>query len=135
MRVIRAAVKPAFGILVIAHGLVHAALPIREALTSSALAIDFMPLILLGVAMLGFSTAGLGVFGVWPFSLLMQPAMVLASAYSLVLMWRFWQADLWFGAAVDVALCLTGLTAAYRHFPDSHDAPASPAATPVSARG
>jgi hypothetical protein len=37
-----------------------------------------MPLILLGVAMIGFSTAGLGLLGVRPFASAMRPAMVLA---------------------------------------------------------
>ena len=135
MRLIRAGVKPAFAVFVIAHGLVHAALPIGEAFTPAALRLDFMPLILLGVAMIGFSTAGLGVFGVWPFSSVTQQAMVLSSAYSLVLMWRLGQSDLWFGAAIDIALFLIGLTAAYRHLPDVHEAPATPVATPASARG
>ena len=135
MRVIRAGVKPAFGLLVIAHGLAHTALPIRDALGPTALALDFMPLILLGVAMIGFSTAGLGLFDIWPFSSMMRPAMVLASAYSFVLIWRFWQVDFMWGAAIDVALFVTGLTAAYRHLPDAHEAPATPAATPASARG
>ena len=120
MRVIRAGVKPALGLLVIAHGLAHTALPIRDALGPAALALDFMPLILLGVAMIGFSTAGLGVFNVWPFSSMMRPAMVLASAYSLVLIWRFGQGDLWWSAAVDAALFIAGLTGAYRLLPGSH---------------
>jgi len=135
MRVIRAGLKPAFGIFVIAHGLVHSVLPIREAFSPETLALDFMPLILLGVAMMGFSIAGLGLFGVWPFSSMMRPAMVLASAYSLILMWRLGQSDLWFGAAIDVGLFLIGLTAAYRLLPDVHEAPATRAATPASAHG
>jgi len=135
MRLIRAGVKPAFGIFVIAHGLVHAALPIREAFTPASLALDFVPLILLGVAMIGFSTAGLGVFDIWPFSSMVRPAMVLASAYSLILMWRLGQSDLWVGAAIDMGLFVIGLTAAYRHLPDVHEAPATRVATPASARG
>jgi hypothetical protein len=135
MRLIRAGVKPAFGLFVIAHGLLHTALPMREALTPAALALDFMPLILLGVAMIGFSIAGLGVFDVWPFSSITRQAMVLASAYSLVLIWRFGQGELWWGATVDAALFLTGLTAAYRLLPDALEAPATRVATPASARG
>ncbi len=118
MRLIRAGVKPAFGLFVIGHGLLHTALPIREALTPAALALDFMPLILLGVAMIGFSTAGLGVLEVWPFSSVMRQAMVLASAYSLVLIWRVGQGELWWSAPVDAALFLVGLTAAYRYLPN-----------------
>jgi hypothetical protein len=135
MRLIRAGVKPAFGLFVIGHGLLHMALPIREALTPAALALDFMPFILLGVAMIGFSIAGLGVFDVWPFSSMMRKAMVLASAYSLVLIWRFGQGELWWSAAVDAALFLAGLTAADRYLPDAHAAPATRVATPASARG
>jgi hypothetical protein len=135
MRLIRAGVKPAFGLVVIAHGLLHVALPMREALTPAALALDFMPLILLGVAMIGFSVAGLGVFDVWPFSSMMRPALVLASAYSLILIWRFGQGELWWLAAVDAVMFLAGLTAAYRHLPNGHEAPATQVATPASARG
>ena len=120
MRLIRAGVKPAFGLFVIAHGLLHTALPMREALTPAALALDFMPLILLGVAMIGFSIAGLGLFDVWPFSSMMRPAIVLAAAYSLILIWRFGQGELWWSAPVDSALFLVGLTAAYRNLPDPH---------------
>ena len=101
----------------------------------ATLALDFMPLILFAVAVLGFITGGLGVIGLRPFSSMMRPAMVLASAYSLVLIWRFGQGDLWWGAAVDAALFLTGLTAAYRHLPDAHEAPVTQVATPASARG
>ena len=134
MRVIRAGLKPAFAIFVIGHGLAHTGLPIDEWLDSSRLALDFVPLILLGVAMIGFSTAGLGLFDIWPFSSMMRPAMVLASAYSFVLIWRFWQADLLWGAVIDVALFLTGLTAAYRHLPDPHSAESRPNVTAYSHR-
>ena len=135
MRVIRAGLKPAFGLFLIVHGLAHMALPLREALTPAALALDFMPLILLGVAMIGFSIAGLGLFDVWPFSSVMRQAMVLASAYSLVLIWRVGQGELWWGAPVDAALFLVGLSAAYRLLPDAHEAPATRVATPAPARG
>ena len=133
MGVVRAGLKPAFAVFVILQGLSQAALPIEAAMEPSALALDFMPLILLGVAMVGFSVAGLGAFGVWPFAAAMRPAMVLASAYSLVLVWRFGQGGLWWVAAVDVALFVIGLTAAYRYLPDAHETPVAHAATPVSA--
>jgi len=61
--------------------------------------------------------------------------MVLASAYSFVLIWRFWQPDLLWGAAIDVALFVTGLTGAYRRLPDAHESPVTRVATPASARG
>ena len=129
MRVIRAGIKPAFGLFVIGHGLAHTALPIREALDPAALALDFMPLILLAVAMIGFSTAGLGAFNIWPFSSVMRPALVLASAYSLVGIWRFGQGDLWWIAAVDLVFFGAGLTGAYRYLPDPHaDHASAPAA-------
>ena len=135
MRVIRAGAKPAFALFLIGHGLAHTALPTDEWMDSGKLALDFMPLILFAVAVLGFVTGGLGIIGLRPFSSVMRPAMVLASAYSLVLIWRFGQGDLWWGAAVDAALFLTALTAAYRHLPDAHETLVTHVAAPASARG
>jgi hypothetical protein len=134
MHVIRAGAKPAFALFVILHGLSHVGLPIRAALEPAALALDFMPLILLGVAMIGFSTAGLGLFGVRPFSSAMRPAMVLAAAYSLVLIWRFGQGDLWWMAVVDAALFVAGLSGAYRYLPDGHEAAAPELTAAAAAR-
>ena len=135
MRLIRAGVKPAVALLVIGHGLAHLALPVDEWMDSARLSQDFVPLILFGVAVIGFSFAGLGLLEVWPFSTLVRPAMVLASAYSLVLVWCFGQGQLWWIAAVDTGLFLMGLTAAYRLLPHAHDTPLTRAATPASARG
>lgn len=135
MRVIRAGAKPAFGVLVIAHGLAHARLPIDEWLDSGRLSHDSMPLILFTVAVLGFVAGGLGVVGLRPFASVARQAMVLASAYSLVLIWRFGQGDLWWGASVDAVLFLTGLTGAYRHLPDWHETPVTQVAAPASPRG
>jgi hypothetical protein len=118
MRVIQAGLKPVFGLFVIGHGLAQAALPIREALDPSALALDAMPLFVLGIAMIGFGVGGLGVF-VRQFSSMAQPAMVLAAAYSLVGIWRYGQGDLWWSAGVDAVLFVAGLTGAYRYLPGS----------------
>jgi hypothetical protein len=78
---------------------------------------DFVPVILFGVVILGYAVAGLGVLGVRPFTAAARPLMVLASAYSLVALWRMGHSDLWWGAAVDVALFIVGLTGAYNHLP------------------
>ncbi|HWI17661.1 MAG TPA: hypothetical protein VNT81_07940 [Vicinamibacterales bacterium] len=125
MRILRAGLRPAFGLLVIAHGLAHSVLPMRGWIDPARLSLDFMPFILYVVAVCGFTIAGLGVLGVRPFTSMMRPAMVLASAYSLVAMSRFGQGGLWWGATLDVVLLLTGLTGAYRYLP------AMPAATPA----
>ena len=55
----------------------------------------FMPFILYAVAVVGFTSAGLGMLGVRPFAGLVRPALVLASAYSLVAIWCAGQGDLW----------------------------------------
>jgi hypothetical protein len=118
MGVIRAGVRPALGLFVLAHGLAHAMLPHREWMEPAALERDFIPLVLYGVAVLGFTISGLGLFGLRPFASMMRPAMVLASAYSLIAISRFGQADIWWGsAAADVVLFVTGLSGAYRYLP------------------
>jgi hypothetical protein len=42
---------------------------------------------------------------------------VLASAYSLIAIWRMGQGDLWWGVPVDVALLTIALTGAYQLLP------------------
>lgn len=117
MRAIRAGLKPAFALFVIAHGLAHAVMPLRGWMDPARLSSDFMPFILYAVAVLGFTSAGLGVLNLRPFRSMTRPAMVLASAYSLIAIWRFGQGDLFWGAGVDAVLLLTGLTGAYRVLP------------------
>jgi hypothetical protein len=105
------------GLLVIAHGLAHAVLPLRGWLQPDLLENDAMPLILYGVAVMGFTTAGIGLLGVTPFTVVVRPALVLASAYSLIAIYTFGAGDLWWGAALDAVLLLAGLTGIYRRLP------------------
>lgn len=109
--------RPAFALFVIAHGLAHAVLPLRGWVNPLALDSDFVPVILYSVAVLGFAIAGIGVLGVRPFAAAVRPVMVIASVYSLVALWRMGDGDLWWGAAVDVALFLVGVTGAHRRLP------------------
>ena len=139
MRIVRAGLRPAFGMLVIAHGLAHAVLPSRGWMDPARLATDAMPFILYAVAVLGFTIGGLGLFDVRPFKWMMRPALVLASVYSLVAIFTFGEPDLFWGGAADLVLLLTGLTGAYRHLPAReplgsgvwHDMGVSAAATAV----
>ena len=109
--------RPAFASFVIAHGLSHSVLPLRGFMDPAMLDRDFFPVILFGTAILGFVAAGIGVFGVRPFTAVTRPSLVLASGYSLVALWRFGLGDLWWGAAIDVVLLLVGLTGAHRYLP------------------
>jgi hypothetical protein len=116
MRVFRAGVKPAFGLVVVIHGMAHAMLP-REWAAPERLALDFMPLILFSVGSLGFILSGLGLLGLRPFTSMLRPVMVVAAAYSLVLIWRFGQGGLWWLSGIDVALFLIAITGLYRRLP------------------
>lgn len=116
MRVIKAGLRPAFGLFVVAHGLAHAVLPLRGWLDPGLPGLEFL-LILYGVAVVGFTVAGLGVFGVRPFTAMMRPALVLASAYSLIAISVMGSGGLWWGAGVDIALFLIGVSGIYRYLP------------------
>ena len=116
MHVIRAGLRPALAFLVIAHGLAHSVLP-AGGWDPGMFARDFMPLILYGTAVIGFTTAGIGLLGVTPFTKVVRPFLVVASAYSLVAITRFGQGDLGWGIAFDVVLLLTGLSGIYRYLP------------------
>jgi uncharacterized protein YndB with AHSA1/START domain len=76
-----------------------------------------MPLILYGVAVLGFTAAGIGLFGVKPFTAVVRPFLVVASGYSLVAILTAGQGPLWWGIALDLVLLLAGLTGVYRRLP------------------
>jgi hypothetical protein len=118
MRIVRTGVRPALGVLVIAHALAHAVLPSRGWIDPERLAHDAMPFILYAVAVLGFTIGGLGLFDIRPFKSMMRPALVLASAYSLVAIFLFRQPDLLWGGAADLVLLFAGLTGAYRYLPE-----------------
>jgi len=118
MSIVRAGLRPALGLLVIAHGLAHAVLPSRGWMDPARLVTDFMPFILYVVAVLGFTIAGLGLLEIRPFKWMMRPAMVLAAAYSLIAIFLFNQPDLYIGGGISLMLLLIGLTGLYRKLPD-----------------
>jgi hypothetical protein len=105
------------GWLVIAHGLSHAVLPLRGSIEPALLVDDWTPVILYGIAMVGFVAAGLGLLGVRPFDAAISPVLVLSSGFSLVAIVRFADPSLWFGGAWDVALLALGLWRAYGGWP------------------
>lgn len=117
MRLIRSGWRPAFALLVIAHGLAHTMLPMRGWMNPEMLHRGFVPVVLYGVAILGFVIAGIGVLGVRPFTAATRPLMVVASAYSLVAFWRMGHGDLWWGPALDVVLFVVGITGSYNRLP------------------
>ena len=109
--------RRAFALLVIGHGLAHAVLPLRGWLNPALFGHDFMPVVLYAIAVMGFTTAGIGLLGVTPFTAAVRPLLVLASGYSLVAIWVFGAGDLWWGVALDVVLLFTGFTGIYRWLP------------------
>lgn len=117
MRLVIRGLRPVVALLVIAHGLAHAVLPLRGWMRPDMFQHDFMPLILYGVAVLGFTTSGIGLLGVTPFTAAVRPFLVLASAYSLIAIFTFGAGGLWWGVAVDVVLLLAGLSGVYRYLP------------------
>ena len=119
MNIVRAGLRPALGLLVIAHGLAHAVLPMRGWMDPARLALDFSPFLLYVIVVAGFTLSGLGLLGVRRLEGVIRPALVLASGYSLVALWVMGAGDLWWGRALDVVLLLTGLTGAYRYLPQS----------------
>ena len=108
------------GWLVIAHGLSHAVLPMRGSLAPTVHG-DWMPIALYGVAVVGFVAAGLGLLGLRPLTRFISPLLVLASAWSLVGIFRLGDSSLWFGAASDAALILIGLWRAFAGWPSRPD--------------
>jgi len=74
MFLIRAGLRPAFALMIVAHALSHALLPWQEFLTPASRAIDEGPVILLGVIGVGYAIATLGVIGIRPFAALGRAA-------------------------------------------------------------
>jgi uncharacterized protein YndB with AHSA1/START domain len=126
MSLVSAGSRRALAVLVIAHGVAHAVLPLRGSMEPDAFERNFVPVILYGVAVLGFTTAGMGLFGIKPFTGVVRPFLVLASGYSLVAILTAGQAGLWWGLALDVALLLLGLTGIYRWLPQDQPHPGLP---------
>ena len=111
------ALRRALALLVIAHGLAHAVLPLRGWMDPGLFSRDFVPLILYGIAVMGFTIAGIGLLGITPFTSAVRPLLALASGYSLVAIWVFGAGDLWWGAALDVVLLVAGFTGIDRWLP------------------
>ena len=104
------------GWLVIAHGLLHAVLPMRGFVPSVSGG-DWMQVFLYSVSMAGFVAAGLGLLGVRVLDRLISPLLVVASAWSLVAIFTLGDPGLTFGAVCDIALLLVGLWRGYAGWP------------------
>jgi hypothetical protein len=118
MRLLKTGLRPALALLVAAHGLAHVLL-LRAWVHPGMFERDFMPLILYSVAVAGFTTAGIGLFGVTALAVFVRPLLVLASAYSLLAIATLGAVGPWWGGGVDVALLLMGLSGAYRYLPEA----------------
>ena len=114
---VSAGLRPALGLLVIAHGLAHAALPLRGWFDPARIGSDFTPVLIYWTAVIGFTLAGLGMLGVRRLEPIVRPALVLASAYSLVGMWVMGSGGMWGARSLDAALFLIGITGIYRRLP------------------
>ena len=120
MGVFKNTLRPAVGLFVIAHGLAHSVLPLRGLMDPVALQLDTVPAMLYGAAVILFLVAGFGLLGVRPFTIVTRQALVLASGFSLVAIWRLGDSGLWFGAGTDLVLFVAGLSGLYRYLPEPH---------------
>lgn len=121
----RSLLRPAFGVLLIAHSLAHFQLPLADWMEPVTMRNDFVPLVLFGVAVIGFFVAGLAMFGVRVFEAPARPLLVLASAYSLVAIYVIGSEGMMAGATVDVALFLIGLSGVYQRLPRPTSSPST----------
>lgn len=97
------------GWLVIAHGVLHAVLPLRGSFAPAILIDDWVPVWLYAVAMFGFVGSGLGLLGIPPLHRAISPLLVLASGLSLVAIVRFADPTLSPGGVLDVVLLAIAL--------------------------
>lgn len=111
-----AAMTSALGWLVIAHGLSHLMLALRQGLAASVW-IDAIPAVLYATGMVGFVAAGLGLLGLRPLNAGVGPVLVLASGLSLVAIVQFGDPALWFGGVCDVGLLALGIWRGYTGWP------------------
>jgi hypothetical protein len=102
--------RPLVGLAVVAHAWAHTVLPLRGLFAPETLAENFMPLICYGIALLGFSAAGVGILGVWPFTRAYRQLLVIAAAYSLVSLEILGHGNLWWGGMIDVVLLIVGVS-------------------------
>ena len=104
------------GVVVVVHALAHSVLPLRGWMDPTDIHLSIIPRVLYSVAVAGLTIAGLGLLRVPGFSTLTQPALVLGSAYSMILLGSS-GAPSWPAVIIDVVLLITGLSRAYRHLP------------------
>jgi hypothetical protein len=102
--------RPLLAGAIVIHGWAHAVLALRGWVPGDFADSHAMPLLLYGIAMLGFVAGGVGLLGVRPFAAATRPLLVVASAYSLVALVSAQFADLWPAAVIDVALLIGGAT-------------------------
>jgi len=126
--------KIVLGILIIAHGFVHAILAVAPnpadanakpgaffttaerswllpQLSLSASAVQWIGIILVVLSTLGFVLAGLGVFGIAGISAIWRTMAVISSCISLVLLIVFWHPWLPVGVLIDIAILVALLWA------------------------
>ena len=105
------------GVFVIVHALAHAVLPMRGWMDPSMIYLSVIPQLLYFVAVIGFTIAGLGLLGVPGLARMARPVLVLASAYSLILMLSAGLGPVWWGVSIDVVLFVVGVSGVCRYQP------------------
>ena len=106
------------GVFVIVHALAHAVIPMRGWIDPTLIYLSVIPQILYSVAVVGLMIAGLGLLGVPLLWRGTRPALVLGSAYSLILLWFGGRDPLWWAVGIDVVLLVIGVSGACRYRPD-----------------
>lgn len=117
MNIGRTLSRPAFGLLLIAHSLAHFRLSLDEWMDPVTMHNDFVPLVLFGVAVIGFMVAGVAMLGVRVLETPSRPLLVLASAYSLVAIYVIGGSGVTWGVALDLAFFLIAVTGIYLRLP------------------
>ncbi len=122
MRVPAAIPRSVFGVFVIVHALAHAVLPMRGWIDPTLIYLSGIPQLLYTVAVVGLTIAGLGMIGVRGFAMLTRPALVLGSAYSLILLLFGGQGPIWWAVVIDVILLVAAVSGAYLYLPAARPA-------------
>jgi hypothetical protein len=113
----RSLLRPAFGLLLIAHALAHFRLSLADSTDPVTMANDAVAIALFSVAVFGFVIAGLAMLGVRVLETPSRPLLVLASAYSLVAIYVMSGEGVAWGVTLDVALFVIGVTGIYLRLP------------------
>jgi hypothetical protein len=100
----RSAMRIFLGLALTAHGLGNAVLPLRGADWVAPGTWSYPIVLLYILAIIGFVKVGLGLLGVRPLAGDLRAMVVFAGACSLAGQWVLWDADLWFGTVLSVAL-------------------------------